>query len=280
MRKKLSIITVNYNNFAGLQRTVESVVNQTWQEFEYIVIDGGSIDGSTEYIESLSEKLDYWVCEPDKGIYNAMNKGILKSRGDYLLFLNSGDWLADKIVIEEVIPRLNEVDVVYGNLIKVYNDGNIALDKGCGGKPISLKTFVFGTLNHSASFIKRELFEKHGLYDEKLKIVSDWKLYLLALGLNSGTTIYVDRSISYFDMTGISNQNLKLRNEERQIVLRELVPMSILNDIERLHFFENFEIQKEFNFFISLAQSPKLRKINWAWIKFLNAFRGFKIRNT
>jgi glycosyltransferase involved in cell wall biosynthesis len=90
---KLSIITINYNNLEGLQRTVESVVNQTWQEFEYIVIDGGSTDGSADFIESQSETIDYWVSEPDKGIYNAMNKGIAKASGEYLLFLNSGDHL-------------------------------------------------------------------------------------------------------------------------------------------------------------------------------------------
>ena len=93
MNNKLSIITINYNNLEGLKRTVESVINQTSKEFEYIVIDGGSNDGSGAYIESKSEHIDYWVSEPDKGIYNAMNKGIAKASGEYLLFLNSGDHL-------------------------------------------------------------------------------------------------------------------------------------------------------------------------------------------
>src|SRR5690606_20733259 len=91
----LTIITINLNNLEGLKTTIESVLSQTWQEFEYIVIDGGSTDGGKEYIESQKTHLNYWVSEPDKGIYNAMNKGILKSSGKYLLFLNSGDHLYD-----------------------------------------------------------------------------------------------------------------------------------------------------------------------------------------
>lgn len=86
MNKRLSIITINYNNLEGLKKTVESVVNQTWQEFEYIVIDGGSTDGSATYLESQNDKITYWVSEPDKGIYSAMNKGIAKATGEYLLF--------------------------------------------------------------------------------------------------------------------------------------------------------------------------------------------------
>src|SRR5688572_27521016 len=98
---KISIITINYNNLDGLKRTVDSVVNQTWQEFEYIVIDGGSTDGSGAYIESKSKHFHYWVSEPDKGIYNAMNKGIVKATGEYLLFLNSGDHFFNDTVLEK-----------------------------------------------------------------------------------------------------------------------------------------------------------------------------------
>ena len=97
---KLSIITINYNNLAGLQKTIESVVSQTFRDFEWIVIDGGSVDGSRELIERYANSFSYWVSEPDKGIYNAMNKGIVVAKGDYLLFLNSGDWLCDEMALE------------------------------------------------------------------------------------------------------------------------------------------------------------------------------------
>ena len=99
---QLSIITINYNNLAGLQKTFESVFNQTFQDFEYIVIDGGSTDGSKELIEQYHDKIDYWVSEPDSGIYNAMNKGIVRANGEYLQFLNSGDSLLGENILKNV----------------------------------------------------------------------------------------------------------------------------------------------------------------------------------
>ena len=99
MKPKFSIITVNYNNLEGLKKTVESVKNQTYQKFEYIVIDGGSYDGSLEFIKDNESLLDYWVSEPDSGVYQAMNKGIEKATGEYLLFLNSGDHFCNTKVL-------------------------------------------------------------------------------------------------------------------------------------------------------------------------------------
>ena len=97
---KYSIITVNYNNKEGLRKTIESVISQTFRDFEYIVIDGGSSDGSAELLKEYSDKITYWVSEPDKGIYNGMNKGIAKATGDYLNFMNSGDCFYDQQVLK------------------------------------------------------------------------------------------------------------------------------------------------------------------------------------
>ena len=88
---RLSIITINYNNREGLRKTIESVVNQTYRNFEYIIIDGGSTDGSVEVVKEYADRISYWVSEPDNGIYNAMNKGVLAANGKYIQFLNSGD---------------------------------------------------------------------------------------------------------------------------------------------------------------------------------------------
>ena len=120
---KISIITINYNNLEGLKRTMESVVNQTWREFEYIVIDGGSTDRSAAYIASQSENIDYWVSEPDNGIYNAMNKGIAKATGEYLLFLNSGDSFYDANVLQNVSNFFNnDLSIIYGNSVYFKDD--------------------------------------------------------------------------------------------------------------------------------------------------------------
>ncbi len=101
MNKKLSIITVNYNNLEGLKKTVKSVVDQTWSEFEYLIIDGGSTDGCLEYIKIKENEIDFWISEPDKGVYHAMNKGIQKATGEYVIFLNSGDHFYKKNVLQK-----------------------------------------------------------------------------------------------------------------------------------------------------------------------------------
>ena len=108
---KLSIITVNLNNKAGLQKTIESVFSQTFTDYEYLVIDGGSEDGSKELIKKYENKFVYWVSEKDKGIFNAMNKGILKASGEYLLFLNSGDYFYDSAVLDDVFDKAASTDI-------------------------------------------------------------------------------------------------------------------------------------------------------------------------
>ena len=115
---KISIITINYNDKVGLKKTIESVINQTWRDFEFIVIDGGSTDGGKEILEQNSDKIDYWVSESDNGIFNAMNKGIKVATGDYLLFLNSGDWFYSSNVISDVEKIIDgSVDIYYGNAV-------------------------------------------------------------------------------------------------------------------------------------------------------------------
>jgi glycosyltransferase involved in cell wall biosynthesis len=218
MNKKLSIITINYNNLAGLKRTIESVVNQTWQEFEYIVIDGGSTDGSAEYIQSHSEKLDYWVSEPDKGIYNAMNKGIAKASGEYLLFLNSGDHLYSATVLAENHSAIKEKDLIYFNIVYVDEKGSYAI---AYPEALNFSFFYLDTLCHQSTLIKRTLFEKVGLYDENLKLVSDWKFFIVSLFKFDCTYSKVNATLSIYYLDGISADvdNKQLLNTEREQVL-------------------------------------------------------------
>ncbi|MBT8324244.1 MAG: glycosyltransferase, partial [Winogradskyella sp.] len=116
MNLKLSIITVNFNNAEGLKKTVDSVTAQTWKDFEYIIIDGSSTDGSTEVIKANKNIIDRWVSEPDEGVYQAMNKGISMANGEYLLFLNSGDHFYKDDVLEKFHKELKEQDLIYFNL--------------------------------------------------------------------------------------------------------------------------------------------------------------------
>lgn len=214
---KITIITINYNNLEGLKRTVESVVNQTWREFEFIVIDGGSADGSAAYIESESGNIDYWVSEPDKGIYNAMNKGIAKATGEYLLFLNSGDHLNDSLVLQKNYGHLIDKEIVYFNS-KEIRENSIRIKK-CP-ENITFSYMFRDTIPHQSTFLRKSLFERIGLYDENLEIVSDWKFFIMAFSKYNATYVYVDDIFSTFYLDGISSHehNLSQMLEEREYV--------------------------------------------------------------
>jgi len=243
---QLTIITINYNNATGLHKTIESVLSQTSQDFEYIIIDGASTDGSVDYLKTINYKLQTTnyklVSEPDNGIYNAMNKGIRMAQGEYIHFLNSGDWLVDEHVVEKMLGKLNELiekgqqpDVFVGNKIMIRPDGKIR--RGHNDKrPVTAFTFYRGTIEHTSAYIRRELFETVGLYDETLRIVSDWKWYFEAVLHHNAKVSYTDLYVTYFDNTGISSTNLQLDKAERRQVLEELLPEAVLADYDTYSF--------------------------------------------
>ena len=167
---KLSIITVNYNNKEGLKKTVNSVLSQTYHDFEWIIIDGGSTDGSKEIIEQIKDNLAFWCSEPDKGIYNAMNKGIAKSKGDFVNFMNSGDCYFEKYTLEKVFMEGVDADIIYGDWVK-YSKGKEFVVKS--PNVADLDFFFRHTICHQAQFIKTENLKNNG-YDESFKIYADW----------------------------------------------------------------------------------------------------------
>jgi glycosyltransferase involved in cell wall biosynthesis len=226
--QKLSIITINYNNLEGLKRTVESVVNQTWREFEYIVIDGGSTDGSAEYIESQSDEINYWVSEPDKGIYNAMNKGILKSTGEYLLFLNSGDHLFNNEVLSKCNLNLNFYDLITFNIQIVGDKYSRIINYP---EKLRFSYLFINVVCHQSTFIKKELFKFVGLYDESLKISSDWKFMILALFKYHFSYCKVNETLATYYLDGISSDlvNREMLNNERKQVLEEYFEAYLLD---------------------------------------------------
>lgn len=235
----LSIITINRNNAAGLEKTMRSVASQIGGEFEYVVIDGASTDGSVEAIRSLEASFGgrlKWISEPDKGIYNAMNKGIAMASGDYLQFLNSGDSLVtDDITMQmaEALKSKGYPSILYGNMLKDIPGGKAMRDRCFAGRDISFLGFYTGSLNHSSAYIRRSLFNRYGMYDENLKIVSDWKWFLQAIILGGEKPVYVDMDVTLFDMNGISEKNKALDKTERRRVLNELIPPTILADYDR-----------------------------------------------
>lgn len=234
---RLSIVTINRNNAVGLEKTMQSVASQTYKELEYIVVDGASTDGSVEVIKKLEPEFAHlkWVSEPDKGIYNAMNKGIRMASGDYIQILNSADCLAAPDVTEKMLASLEKAGfptILYGNMIKCFPDGRKMVDKCFAGQEITMLGMYTGTLNHDPTYIRRDLFGKYGYYDEKLQIVSDWKWYIQAIILGEEKPQYVDIDVTLFDMTGISETNKLLDREERKQVLEQLFPRCVLADYE------------------------------------------------
>lgn len=218
---KLSIITVNLNNFKGLKRTIESILSQSFRDYEFIIIDGASTDGSVDLLKTNEGKINSWISEPDRGIYNAMNKGIRQAKGEYCLFLNSGDWLADDKVLEMVFSGPQESDIISGDI--VFYDTAKQSVKWFVPSPeeFTAATLFNGTLPHQASFIKRELFDKYGLYNENLKIASDWLFFVETLLEHNVTYKHYKGLVAYFNMDGIScnpETNGLPRKEQLQIL--------------------------------------------------------------
>ena len=235
---KLSIVTINRNNAEGLEKTLQSVASQTYKEFEYVIVDGASTDRSVEVIKSYESRFPHlkWLSEPDKGIYNAMNKGIRMATGDYIQILNSADCLAADDVTERMLGALEKEDhpsILYGNMVKCFPNGHQMVDKCFAGQEITMLGMYTGTLNHDPVYIRRDLFEKYGYYDEALKIVSDWKWFLQAIIYGGEKPKYVDMDVTLFDMTGISETNKGLDKTERKLVLEQLFPEAIIKDYEQ-----------------------------------------------
>lgn len=237
MSTKLSIITINYNNCAGLKRTINSVVSQSFKDYEWIVIDGGSSDGSKALIEQYSDSFAYWVSEPDNGIYNAMNKGIAQAHGDWLLFLNSGDWLYSNDVLKRVFSVSHDADILYGDVMYHWPDS-----RGCelDAKPDTLSLFFFykDTLCHQATFYKKTLFNTHR-YNEEYRICADWALYIQLL--QEGYRFrHLPICIVNFPQDGISATLDKEHIAERHRVLQDCIPHYILPDLEELNRHEDY----------------------------------------
>jgi glycosyltransferase involved in cell wall biosynthesis len=224
-----SIITINYNDKSGLRRTIESVASQTYVDYEYIIIDGGSTDGSVDVIKEFASDIDCWVSEKDRGIYHAMNKGVLQAHGDYCLFLNSGDAFYDKSVLEHIAEKGLKEDIIVGKLVSFTNDYLF----NPPSRLISLYYLYSGTVPHQSSFIKTDLLRQYP-YDEQLKIVSDWKFFVQAIVLHNCSVRYIDEIVARFDTNGVSTTNPDKMWKEKEQVLAELFPPRVLADYQHM----------------------------------------------
>ena len=211
----VSIITVNFNNLEGLKRTYESVVSQTFTDYEWIVIDGGSTDGSREFIEQHQDRFAYWCSEKDNGIYHAMNKGIRQAKGEYLNFMNSGDTYACNETLAGVFSEHRTADILYGYMMRGHINAKY-YEYFSMESSLHWSILYSNTLPHQSSFIKKTLFDVVGLYDEVLKSASDAKFFKEAILNYKATYEFIPKKIAVFEGNGIS-ANGRYYNEVVQI---------------------------------------------------------------
>ena len=167
----VSIITICYNNITGLKKTRDSILSQTYKDYEWIVIDGGSSDGTKEFLQDCDEEISYWCSEKDNGVYNAQNKGIALAKGDYAICMNSGDIFHDAEVLQKVFEKKQTSDVLYGNWQRVYLDGRIEVKNS--PETISPYFFYYENICHQAMFVRTKLLQESP-FDEEYAVVADW----------------------------------------------------------------------------------------------------------
>jgi len=230
----LTIVTVNYNNKLGLEATINSVINQNCNDFEWIIIDAASTDGSVQLLERHKNHFDYWGSEPDKGVYDGMNKGVKLATGDYILFLNSGDILCANTIIDLVKARNPKDDLIICDYFKITDEERIRVNQS---DKIPREFLIEGMFCHQSILHKRTLFERIGYYDIGYKIVADYVFLLKAFFQCNATFSYLDSPIVvYDDREGISHYNANSEVQylkERSEALKEIFPVELVNVLDQ-----------------------------------------------
>lgn len=258
---RFSIITINFNNKDGLKRTINSVLCQTCIDYEFIIIDGGSTDGSVEVIKENESQITYWVSEKDNGVYHAMNKGVAQAHGDYCIFMNSGDCFHSPDALSSVLNY--QEDIICGQ-VSTFPSGH--------HKPtISLVDLLRISLPHQAMFIKRDLLIKHP-YDEEYKILSDWKFCIENLVIDNCSFRNIEVVIADYESGGISSNSNGLLAKERADILHEMFPARILADYERMVPVDDELVDLS----LILTKTDGIRKLAKRIIKFVLLFSNKK----
>ncbi|WP_080055445.1 glycosyltransferase family 2 protein [Spirosoma aerolatum] len=226
---RLSIITINYNNAIGLKKTIESVISQTFTDYEFIIIDGASTDGSVDIIKKYVDKITFWASEEDSGIYNAMNKGISKSNTEYCLFLNSGDWLNEDI-LGKVVCELTGEEIIYFNTYLSYN--TVKVEQLNYPSQLTMRSFFKRTIGHQSTIIKRGLFTRNGYYKESYRIHADYEFWIRTIIIGNASCKYVNDTLSYYDMGGQSSIISDLSLQEIDLIINKYLPKRIVDDYE------------------------------------------------
>ena len=216
----ISVIVAVYNGSKTLQRCIDSVSDQTYPNKELIIIDGGSTDGTVDIIRSNQNKIAYWISEPDNGIYNAWNKALDHTSGDWILFLGSDDYLWKNNVFEQISPHMikaesQNIQMVYGQVARVTQDDNISCVDGFSWDYTWRSIIIdgIGTFTHQGMFHHRTLFERYGKFDESFKIAGDYELLIRAFK-EGGDALFINGLIvTGMQIGGITSNCIKMVKE-------------------------------------------------------------------
>jgi glycosyltransferase involved in cell wall biosynthesis len=203
---KISIITVVYNGEKHLEQTIQSVINQTYTNIEYIIIDGGSTDGTVDIIKKYEDKISYWISEKDNGIYDAMNKGLAVATGDIIGLLNSDDFYIDNLVIENIVHEFQtrKVDSVYADLIYINNQNKVV--RYYDSSKFTPNKFQYGLMPaHPTFFARKEVYDKFGNFRLDFKIAADFEILARFLYSNNISFSYIQKPLVKMRTGGVSN---------------------------------------------------------------------------
>lgn len=260
MFPRFSVISVNYNNCNGLERTVKSVTVQNYPDYEYIVIDGGSTDGSVDIIMKYEDKISYWVSEPDDGVYEAMNKAVMLARGTHCIFMNSGDEFYSSSVLSEVAKYGDSYDLGVG--ISSNVSGGKVQCKVYPPKELSLLFWENYSVIHQAAFMRTDMLRER-LYDTNYRIVADWKYMFSEYLTRQYTYLALPIIICKFEGGGISD-NTERRNAEREQAKEKLLPPMLYADSLRMNGLRLLAVDEELRFPLNcVLESRTLTK----WLK-------------
>lgn len=232
---KLSVITVNYNHRDGLEKTILSVIGQKeFDDYEYIIIDGGSTDGSRQVIEKYASHIDYWISETDDGVYNAMNKGIKVAKGDYCIFMNSGDkFYSDNTLMKAAAFLNNGADILIG---KTFSNGCLKNAPSDNLTGLTLFWLPNGlSVCHQSTFTRTVLL-KDSPYDVSYKIAADRAFLFEQLIMKNKSYQAIDVIICEYENNGLSAQNWNMMKEEKERFLTTLLPNRIYQDYMSINY--------------------------------------------
>lgn len=250
----ISVITINLNNAKGLRRTLNSVITQDFTNYEYIIVDGRSTDESVEVIKENSEKVTYWISEKDEGLYDAMNKGIAMARGEYCIFLNSGDSFYNNKVLQKVYDAGLNTDIIYGDVLYA-KDGLIVKQKKNPAR-LSIIHLMATCIDHQVQFIRKKLFDDYGNYSTNYKICADYECFVRQYFKAKATIKHIPVDIAIYDVVGISSnpyntlQGIKERKSIHKLYFPKILYISYYRYVTlREKFITNSILKVPINYF-------------------------------